>query len=111
MTRRRIIAGVILLAAVAVSIPFAPAAWRAVAYESESRSGLRVHVKRFSWLPGPTSWIDDDQVCPRCIEGRHKHCWNLRLDGALRWRQRDRTIEITFAGFRCICADPWHAGD
>ncbi len=32
MTRRGIIAGVILLAAVVVAVPFAPGAWRAVAY-------------------------------------------------------------------------------
>ena len=36
MTRRRIIAGVILLAAVAVVVPLVPGVWRKVAYKKTS---------------------------------------------------------------------------
>ena len=62
MTRRRIIAGVILLAAVAVAVPFAPGVWMKVAYvqilnsrgptRMTSRERVTVGLKPDGTLPG-----------------------------------------------------------
>ena len=97
MTRRRIIAGVILLATMAVAtVAYGPDVWRTVAYRdgwyyfhdstvirekgSELRSSHKhkafvIRQKRLEWLPGPPGWVPD-QVCLACLSGKqgHGHC-------------------------------------
>ena len=133
MTRRRIIAGVILLAAVAVLA--APGVWERVAYVVEvpvpkkrrygfkSRPGtlpahpvrtvesntMTVMRKRHAWLPGQT-FIVPDQVCPPCDFRHHRSCFPRHQDGA-RCQTQDGTWVDLPDDFRCTCTDPSHDGD
>ena len=49
MTRRRIIAGVILLAAVVVAVPLVPGVWMKVAYREDRFGGMVVLRQRWDW--------------------------------------------------------------
>ena len=109
MTRRRIIAGVILLAAVA---------------------GMVCVIRRWECPPGRA--VVADQVCFDCLVEKHDNC--LRIDdvpivvlpngkiaGFLRssYLEQDRVDihpEVRFLleyppDFRCTCTDPSHDGD
>ena len=110
MTRRRIVAGVILAAAIAIAMPFAPKAWELAVYRSErGRPGrLTITAKRFDWLPGE-SRIVIAQECPECVKDLHRNCWmsipNLR--GQLQIRSEDPRHPFTTLNknFRCTCRD------
>ena len=97
MTRRRIIAGVILLAAVVVAVPFVPGVWEKVVYRHELRLDHRpvVRTKLWEWLPGRPSYMPD-QVCSICFRGAHDTCWRV-------YDNRARP-----GGLRCTCTDPSH---
>ena len=73
MTRRRIIAGVILLAAVVVAVPLVPGVWERVAYREELAAEMAYRIKRWEWLPGTAAYVPD-QVCRPCRRGRHEGC-------------------------------------
>ena len=73
MTRRRIIAGVILLAAVVVAVPFGPGVWRQVAYREEIAAGMAYRIKRWEWLPGRAAYVPD-QACRSCRCEQHEGC-------------------------------------
>ena len=113
MTRRRIIAGVILLAAVAVAVPFAPGVWRAVAYEDcfLCDDELVVRWCRWEWLQGRTGYVPN-QPCSSCLDGQHDHCW--RLAGDVNWHEWGRGPSRHTRlppDFRCTCTDSSHDGD
>ena len=107
MTCRRIIAGVILLAAVAVAVPFWPGVWRKVAYREEVSSvTMRIGdqqktaemvwlIKRWSWLPVPS--VLPDQICRECSLDSHEEC------------SEEHYAEM-LGRFRCTCTDPSHDG-
>ena len=129
MTRRRIIAGVILLAAVAVAVPLVPGVWRAGGYvqipilvpvtvESAGdlildagtfvveSSMLTVHEKRHAWLPG-RAFIVPDQVCQSYEMRNHTLCFPRHMRGA-RFIMPDG-IRVDLPGdFHCTCTDPSH---
>ena len=134
MTRRRIIAGVILLAAVAVAVPLVPGVWRAVAYvqlptesgpltaggvripealggpvDSETvvfgGSRLTLQEKRYALFPGE-QFIVPDQVCTLCDAGTHMLCFPRHIEIA--WFIANGTIVELPPDFRCTCTDPSH---
>ena len=138
MTRRRIIAGGILLAAVAVAVPFAPGVWRKVAYEeveilsmgfvdSEGRGFVttrqiqrilpslraeeyvRVMAKRYSWAPG-SEFVVLDQMCPACRFGKHDDCFPAVGLGANCGLPNNIVVELP-PDFRCTCTAPSHDRD
>ena len=93
MKRRRIVAGVILLAAVAVL--FAAGVWERVAYrETIEATGKAVRIKRWEWLPGAAEYVPH-QPCTLCRMGKHSGCWGTRPPADLRT-------------FRCTCTDASH---
>ncbi len=134
MTRRRIIAGVILLAAVAVAIPAAPGVWERVAYveippsrsTGQQSNGIRVSMKqgrlmvesstmtvlrkRHAWIPGDEFRVPD-QVCPQCSTGEHTGCFSRHVRGMRGRRRQSGTVVDLFSAFRCTCTDPSHDGD
>ena len=135
MTRRRIIAGVILLAVVAVAVPFAPGVWETVAYEDRMLGSFVVRMKRWDWLPGLTAYVPD-QLCDSCRQQDHGECGRLgsariliktmiaNLDNTrppvneladtelheLRAWYFGRLVGTTLPpwDFRCTCTDPSH---
>ena len=118
MTRRRIIAGVILLAAVAVAVPFAPGVWERVAYRDEVMGGFRIKVRRFEWMPRSTYF--GDQRCGSCQDReKHQECWERVLrktpSGSLRVPVDVGRGEIVWIpvpdDFRCTCTDASHDRD
>ena len=117
MTRRRIIAGVILLAAMAVVLL---GGWRRVAYREKAVGAFVVCAKRWEWLPGPELYVPD-QVCRHCEGRRHEYCFRinnaipmLRPEERLIFRNLgvDRDLLHRYPpNFRCTCTDPSHDGD
>ena len=118
MTRRRIIAGVILLAALVAAVPLVPGVWRALVYRvirtapvEGDKSGqpvLFLLEKRWSWLPVDSTVIPD-QLCRRCRLEHHNSCWSTPAS-----RNHDLTKDDPgdpWAAFRCTCTDPSHDGD
>ena len=114
MTHRRIIAGVILLAALAVAVPLVPNAWERMVYRFDKvgPGRLKIKVKRFDWMPGDTRNVID-QECPECMKGRHGQCWMglPSLRGQLRILSQDGAETTLRQDFRCTCTDPSHDGD
>ncbi len=127
MTRRRIIAGVILLAAVAVAVPLVPGVWLKVAYRADdvqevilntgpgtrtTRDGSKLTVinasvaeasrpalvKKWSWLPGRTVVLRDWR-CGLCLRDKHDECLGVILIVA-------EADEVS-----CTCTDPSHDGE
>ncbi len=111
MTRRRIIAGVILLAAVVVAVPAAPGVWRKVVYRSIDLGGMEGLTKRWAWLPGPYVYVPN-QFCNYCRRAEHGYCWRVP-DSALPGREGFSLYPfLDFpADFRCTCPHPSHAED
>ncbi len=139
MTRRRIIAGVILLAAVAVAVPAAPGVWETVAYVempppppsaslhvlvkrnepwrdefpeitvTAESSLLSVRRKRHSWVPGAV-FLVPDQVCPMCRIEDHPYCFPRHSSG-VECELFDGTEVDVPESFRCTCTDPSHDRD
>ncbi len=120
MTRRRIIAGVILLAAVAVVVPLVPGVWERVAYRDEVAGGFRIKVRRFEWMSRSRYFAD--QMCGSCQDReKHQECWERVLrktpSGALRvpvnlGRGEWEIVWILVTDdFRCTCTDPSHDGE
>ena len=122
MTRRRIIAGVILLAAVAVAVPAAPGVWERVAYREKAMAGVLIPKffgeygksrepelffleKRWSWLPGDDTFIPD-QLCWVCRQEHHETCWSTpgTRPHSLAWF----LVGDPWAAYRCTCTDPSH---
>ena len=128
MTRRRIIAGVILVAAVVVGVPVAPEMWERIAYRDAvlTDDGFMVRRKQWEWLPGRTVYVPD-QVCRYCLRGEHGHgyCWRDGtadevwfgalgpVHGPLTASDLKRAVLLYRPGFRfrCTCTDPSHDGD
>ena len=129
MTRRRIIAGVILL--VAVAVPFVPGVWERVAYVEHEFGRMVVLEKRAAWLPGRTGYVPD-QVCKSCSIDEHVACGeiaiNFNLPGVPKKLDLNFVEELVFRvkrdvrglqsyswipppDFRCTCTDPSHVGD
>ena len=137
MTRRRIIAGVILLAAVVV----ATSAAESVAYREEHSEGMVYLVQRWEWLPGNTVHVPN-QVCFACLNGGHDDCLRIdneysvpiivlrngRISGLVTGRRRwgrvtwssdsypdmfgpETRVQEYPPDFRCTCTDPSHDGD
>ena len=115
MTRRRIIAGVILLAAVVVAVPLVPGVWERVAYQEQDThfDSVVVLVKRWSWLPG-RSEVFPDQLCPWCRGRAHDDCWALParpFDAPMFVLVERRRIVAVPREFRCTCTDAAHDRD
>ena len=105
----RIIAGVILLAAVVVAVPFAPGVWEKVAYREDTFWGLAYFRPRWKWLPGTEKYAPD-QVCTHCRSGEHDRCWRLDLEPA-RHVVYSPAFRQEFPDFRCTCTDPPQDGE
>ena len=77
-------AGVVVLLAIGISIPFWEAAWLSIAYERQTVSddGLAFFRKRISWMPGPLTKIPD-QSCPSCRRGEHDDCGSITGPGTI----------------------------
>ena len=138
MTRRRIIAGVILLAAVAVAVPYAPKVWRTVAYRKQRIDGMVFLTRRWEWLPGRDVFVPN-QVCSLCLKGVHNYCYQnydapdspgvpiyLLRNGEIsvgltspeflkqrkgRPDSRGTTVSGYPSDWRCTCTDPSHDRD
>ena len=128
MTRRRIIAGVILLAVVAVAVPLVPGVWEKVAYrEMKLDDGFVVYPKRWKWLPGQPAYVPD-QLCESCLCGEHDYCWRISDSelfgpngGVSLWkvmavRSDPNDPDTAYfskypCDFRCTCTDPSHDGE
>ena len=79
MTRRRIIAGVILLAAVAVAVPLVPGVWEKVAYREEHAGGMVFLVRRWDWIRGRAVCVPV-QVCRPCLHAAHDACLRMSTE-------------------------------
>ena len=124
MTRRGIIAGVILLAAVVVAVPFAPGVWDKVAYREVELGNLLFLKKRWDWLPGGANYVPD-QVCGSCLSDQHIRCAAFAMQWSDLIRYRDLPMDeagidtpdgslwwcTPRPGFRCTCTDPSHDRD
>ena len=126
-TKRRawVVAGVVVMLAAAVSVPFWESAWFELAYQQRKLPSVGWHYfeQRVDWLPGPAHIVPAQQ-CPRCREGVHRRCGTIQfhelskqgyprlvtLGGA---SMNVRILEIRFSpgvgmGFHCTCAHPSH---
>ena len=137
MTRRRSIAGVILLAAVVVAVPLVPGMWERVAYRDSWAflDGFMLREKRAEWLPGAAGYVPN-QVCRACLSGDEGHGHCSRLDEGPRAIVSVQLPEILYVAavqvperlrslldedesllawypesFRCTCTDPSHDGE
>ena len=123
MTRVRVIALVVVLAAVAVAVSSVPLAHRRVS----TQGGMVVLVKRWEWLPGHQAVLRD-QTCDFCTFGLHSNCLNNRSLGLTPGIDPSPNDDGHFglfvgngaleegafwlpATFRCTCTDPSHDGD
>ncbi len=110
MTRRCIIAGLVLLAAIALAAPLVPTVWQGIAYKPQVEpctsksmySEMVFYRRRWSWVPVPEIW--PDQMCNLCGVGEHRICMSGpdKIDG---WGGDPPST------FRCTCTDPSHDGD
>lgn len=132
MRIRRTVAGLVILAALAVAVPFGDDLWIWLAYEEQDVIELRsldsprfvlgtpvqesgwtyltaLPVKRWSWLPGPEVVVPDP-FCPCCAFGVHGFCPRNHGSGRYRIRLRkDLDIERVLPDdFRCDCQHPTH---
>ena len=122
MTRRRVYACAILLAAVIVAVPSVPGVWERLVYRDLSWAGLEIRAKRLHWLPGRVAFIHD-QVCHFCLQGSHESCLRIgsEYDSLAFLRHgkivRDASKPSPWAlleyprDFRCTCTDPSHDRD
>ena len=132
MRIRRTVAGLVILAALAVAVPFGDDLWIWLAYEEQDviefhsldtprfvlgtpaqRSDwttlATLPAKRASWLPG-RNVIVPDLFCPCCAFGVHGFCPRSDRSGRYRIRLRkdfDTEIELP-DDFRCDCQQPTH---
>jgi len=107
MTRGKWVALAVVVAVIAVLVPYGPVLWRAVAYQRYQRElgisevGFYYLHKRASWLPGD-EFLVPDQPCNRCLQWDHERC-GVILEA--------EPVVLPPEDFRCTCTDPSHDGD
>ena len=109
--KRLILTGVLLIAVVAVVVPFRRQLLFLVAYERlTGKAGFTYYHKRISWVSGE-EYAVPDQTCPTCARGDHFQCHSDLSGKTHEWWTFEHYAGVRVSSaptWHCTCPDPRH---